>query len=300
MQDMRYLVLRGGNTWLVTKPVPRHLRPLLGKSHLRELTKTTDPVIARGRRHAVLARFQTIIDEAQRQHGAGEVMGAAAQWREHFAKLRRGDLVHVWDLQLPRRRGTAQTGGAARRLRSSWRTRQARWPRKYGQPTRRGVLRRCHGHGDASAAPRRGLAARGCARLAQCQGKAQYRSIVTAFVAWCERSHVPPTIEAITPQIAGRYIMEAVAKGVDPIMQNSHISALSSYWKWLRKRVGITTIDGRQSRSKAGRNRTGERNPSRSPIRNCKRCYRVARIRNLTTRCGSAPCRGCGLKIFIA
>jgi integrase len=87
----------------------------------------------------------------------------------------------------------------------------------------------------------------------------QYRSIITAFAQWCERSHVPPTIEAITTRMVGVYITEAVAKGMNNITHNSHISAASSYWKWLRKRVGVATNPwAGQSRSKVSA-RNGDR-----------------------------------------
>jgi integrase len=49
------------------------------------------------------------------------------------------------------------------------------------------------------------------------------------------------TIEAITPVVAGRYVTESlVGKGVHWATGNRKITAASSYWRWLRKRAGVT------------------------------------------------------------
>jgi integrase len=79
------------------------------------------------------------------------------------------------------------------------------------------------------------------------------------FGSWCERSHVPPTVEAITRVIAGRYATEAVREGIDPATWNKHCSALSGYWRWLNKRAGIEGNPwSGQRRSKAAA-RNGEK-----------------------------------------
>ena len=260
MQDFRFLIKKTGHTWSATRRVPRHLHGILGKAHLRESLKTRDVVEARQRRWAALARFQTIIDSAQQQHGAGATMAEAIAWREHIAKLKAGDTRGIWDSRFPQG-GEPLRRAALACAADSIDEAADQIASRYGQP----VADTFVGIASGTATPSlfhvdswlREGGAKGPLNL-RTQG--QYRSVLTAFAAWCEGSGVPGTVEAITKAVAGRYVAEGVAAGLDPATHNSKITALSSYWRYLIKRTPVTVNPwSGQSRSTAGRNRHGER-----------------------------------------
>ncbi len=53
----------------------------------------------------------------------------------------------------------------------------------------------------------------------------------------CLGHDFPPTIEAVTKPVAGRYVTDMVTEGTDRKTANRKISAVSAYWRWLLKRT---------------------------------------------------------------
>jgi len=260
MNDMRHLTKRGGNTLHAILAIPRKLRPILGKSHLLESLHTSDPVVARGRRHAVLAKFQTIIDEAQRQHGTGDVMGAAARWREHLTRIKQGDLTHVWDSRYPEG-GEPLRQAALAQAAATVEDDAAEVATVYGPA----VAAAFRGVATGSATPlmhhiEDALREGGTRGALASRSKSQMRSAIQKFATWCEQSGVPPTIEAITRSVVGRYATRTVNEGIDPATWNRHCSYLSAYWHWLIKRTDITTNPWTGQRRAKAAARNGDRN----------------------------------------
>jgi integrase len=258
MADTRYLLLRG-HTWYVQVFIPRKLQHLFGgQRHLVQSLKTRDLTLAQSKRWRVVAEFHALIDRARQQVGQTDVLNEAIAWREHISKLRAGDLSRIrYDHVRPESLRGFALNDAVRLVEEDAGAVAA----QYGQATAEAFT----GIATGSATPllhhvdswlREG-GNRGPLNL-RTQG--QYRSILAAFAVWCERSHVPPTIEAITPPVVGRYVTEAVATGMNPITHNSHISAGSSYWRWLVKRMGVKANPWeRQSRSKASARNGGDK-----------------------------------------
>ncbi len=66
--------------------------------------------------------------------------------------------------------------------------------------------------------------------------KYTHRRTVADLEAWCRNDSIEPTLEAVTRKVAGRFITESLIPGRSVKTINKHISALSTYWKWLMKR----------------------------------------------------------------
>jgi integrase len=68
----------------------------------------------------------------------------------------------------------------------------------------------------------------------------QYRADVLGLAEWGKAIGVT-TVEGFTDHVAGRFVTEAlVGKGVHWATANRKITAASAYWRWMRKRAGIT------------------------------------------------------------
>ncbi|MCJ2025032.1 tyrosine-type recombinase/integrase [Methylobacterium sp. J-067] len=69
--------------------------------------------------------------------------------------------------------------------------------------------------------------------------KEDIRRALARLEAWCGRTRIPKSVEAITQRMAGRYIHDQfVSERVDVNTANKDLSCLRSYWKWLGKRHG--------------------------------------------------------------
>ena len=263
MVDTRWLTKReGSHNWFAVKGVPQSLRALLNKSHWLKSLETRDLVIARSRRFSALAEFAREADAARRKLGTGEIMEAATEWRAHVARLKAGDLSHVWDSRYAP--GSSELRGA-----SLWAAED------FIQEDSEEIGRI---HGPALAATFRGIAS-GTVTLflpyvdpwlreggrrgpAIERSQRQFRSIVAKFAAWCEAEGIAVTIEAVTRQTAGRYATHSVEQGIDPATWNKHCHTLAGFWGWLIKRAGAKENPWRdQSRSVAAA-RNGERRRS--------------------------------------
>ncbi|TXM69101.1 hypothetical protein [Methylobacterium sp. WL120] len=71
--------------------------------------------------------------------------------------------------------------------------------------------------------------------------KDDIRRALNRLEAWCDRTRTSKAVEAITQRVAGRYIHDQfISQGVDVTTANKDLSCLRSYWRWLRKRHGTT------------------------------------------------------------
>ena len=230
MSDFRHLTTRnGGHTWYCVQGVPRKLKPIVGKHHLLESLHTRDLVVAQRKRWPVLAKFQAIFDAAQKQVGAGEVMGAAAQGREHFARLRSGDLTHVWDSRYP------EGGEPLKRAALAQATQfveddAAEVAGTYGPETATAFLGVATGRATPLLhAVEDALLEGGTHGPLNLRTQSQIRSAIMRFASWCERNHVPPVVEAVTGIIAGRYATEGILQTPDPLPANPTCTRRPSY-----------------------------------------------------------------------
>lgn len=67
------------------------------------------------------------------------------------------------------------------------------------------------------------------------------RRTVRRLEQWCRSAATSTVVEAIKTETAGRFIHEQyIEPQVDPTTANKDISCLHSYWRWMRKRAGIT------------------------------------------------------------
>ena len=99
--------------------------------------------------------------------------------------------------------------------------------------------------------------------------KLQCRSRVKEFEAWLKEQGTPPTFEAVSKAVAGRYVIALQRRNPDPATTNSKLSALSSFWRWAIKRTSVATNpwQGQSVRKALGWVRTGSdtRGRSRTP-----------------------------------
>lgn len=232
-RDTRWLELRG-RTWYAVQAVPRGLWAKLdGKRRMVKSLGTRDYHAAVARRHAALAEFQKVIERARRHAGQDNLTEAALHWRETFERLDRGDTTAfpvsgdrapsapeaaLWVLQEQADDIESEHGhdaadafiGIARGTATPLLLHVDSWLREGGT---KGPL-----------APRTA---------------SQYRADLADVVEWAKGVGIT-TIEAFTPQVAGRYVTaELVGKGLHWGTANRRITACSAYWRWLRKRAGI-------------------------------------------------------------
>jgi hypothetical protein len=94
------------------------------------------------------------------------------------------------------------------------------------------------------------------------RAKRQRRSILAHPEKWLTSNGHPLTVESVTKQVSDAYIKDTlITPGVDPVTANSRISPLSSYWRWLQKRVGVEINPwSGQSFHKPSRRTGGEKN----------------------------------------
>jgi integrase len=67
----------------------------------------------------------------------------------------------------------------------------------------------------------------------------KYRAILGDLKEWLTRERHPVLIEAVTKDVAGRWVTSLLSAGVHSRTINAKVSAMSSYWRWLMKRTSI-------------------------------------------------------------
>lgn len=111
--------------------------------------------------------------------------------------------------------------------------------------------------------------------------EADFERALTALEDWCVRSKIPPTIEAITREIAGRYVHQRfVTGGTHHKTANKDVSVLSSYWRWLRKSVGVRGNPWSEQRLEAPAARHGRRADVKRPFTDDEAAKLLRNIRN--------------------
>jgi site-specific recombinase XerD len=261
MPDDRHLTRRhGGNgTWYAVLSVPKNLQPFIlspnGRPmrHLLKSLGTTDKATARQRKYAALAEFQTILNRARQQTGQDSIMDTALAWRQTVQRLDAGDLSRFW-VHPPPPPGT-DLRSLALGLANDDIERTADEIASSHSPT---LAQAFYGIASGTATPLAQhidswLAEGGRKGPLNQRTKNQYRSTLAIFADWCRHAGIPPTIEAVTKPVAGRFVTEHfVSRAIDPRTSNKHITCLSSYWGWLMKRTGVEVNPwAGQSRSRA-------------------------------------------------
>ena len=245
--------------------VPRPLRAAMGRKRMVKSLQTREHTVAVARRHAAIAEFQLAFEKARRRAEVDPVVTAALEWRDVLSRIDRGEaatmsafadpgaveilrdsgtgeLVELGQHDLAIMVASDQLGSEAERI-----------AEKEGDTAARAFLEIARGHVtpllhyvDAW------LAEGGGKGPLKVRTQRQYRRDLKQLDAWLARSRLPPTIEAVTKPVAGRYVTDMVAEGTDRKTANRKISAVSAYWRWLLKRTSVQINPwGGQSLSKA-------------------------------------------------
>jgi integrase len=247
--DTRWLELRG-HTWHCVMDVPRPLRAAMGRKRMVKSLQTRDQTVAIARRHAAIAEFQQAFAKARRTTESDPIVTAAMEWRETFARIDRGDPATVAAFDASSE--TFQDDRTGEVVTLEPQDVAAMWANDvFGSEAERIA----EVEGDTAAQTFLEIA-RGRvtpllhyvgAWLAEGGGKGplkvrtqrQYRRDLDQLHAWLTRSRLPPTIEAVTKPVAGRYVTDMVTEGTDRKTANRKISAVSAYWRWLLKRTTV-------------------------------------------------------------
>lgn len=251
MSANKYLEKRY-QTWHFVKDVPLALRDSLGKKRFVLSLKTHDLHQARLRRpHAEIA-FQKAIEQAARVPAADALVKIGLEYRtdltridhadvtELRARLKASDPEHWRD---PHRDDQELGARAKVRINAEWAigdhadhlrdtlgddAASLLHDVAYGRATPLGH------HVEAW------LTEGGTKGPLRERTKLQYRADIQRLIRWLETTHRPATVEAVTEAVAGHFITETmVGLKVDPATANRWITAVSSYWRWLRKRAGV-------------------------------------------------------------
>ena len=219
MADHRWLEQRSRG-WYCVKEVPRPLRAVLGKKRFVVSLQTRDLHQAIRRRHAALADFERQLAAARGGTRMDTVQQSAAEWltiRQATPEAERSaHLEYIAD--------------EAEAIAD-----------KHGHEIAQDFFNLATGRTTPLLHYLDQWLAEGGARgpVAE-RTQRQYRSDLAELEAWAKASGVPPTIEAFTAKVAGRFITEAmVATCANRKTANRKISAASSYWRWLTKRAVV-------------------------------------------------------------
>lgn len=238
-RDTRWLELRH-RTYYAVLSVPRPLRAKLGgKAKLVQSLHTHDLHVAVAKRHAALADFQRVLDRARGIEAANSVVDAAMTWRRTLARIAGREMSAIY------------VGGPGGQTETDPEHIRAETERiideqaedieaQHGAPAARTFLGVAYGtatpllmHADAW------LTEGGAKGPLNARTAAQYRANLLRLQTWLAAQGIT-TVEGVTKAVAGRFVTEElVAKGVHWATGNRRISALSAYWRWLRKRAGI-------------------------------------------------------------
>jgi integrase len=264
MADMKWLK-RKGNTWYVIREVPRDLRgKVLSKKgkptkRLVRSLDTDSQSVALSKRHAVLAEFEAVFQAARRPGDNDQIIQAALNWRAAVARLHAGDLSQFWTSKEPDEGATPQETAIGISQVAIEQTADE-LIETHGPEVARSFLAIAHNletpllhYIDAW------LNEGGTGGPVAPRTQRQYRSDLAELESWVKQTGLPPTIEAVTKPVAGRYVTDMLANGTDRKTASRKVSAASSYWRWLLRRTSIDVNPwGGQSVPKA-KARTAER-----------------------------------------
>ncbi len=218
-----------GSQYRVTVKVPRHLREIVGKAHLRHPLHTGSLARANALKHGVIHQLKGIIQDAEERYrgtaGSQERtrIHEAMEWRHDLRRAHEADRedpeAEAWDITTSLLADRAEEIAEAEGL-----------PR----------AQEFHAIATGKATPITALVDQWIAeRPMKPRQVTDYRRAVSKFTAWLAQGRHPEAIERVTRRIAGSYISEAFVKaGVHPRTANKDISCLASLWKW-SERKGI-------------------------------------------------------------
>jgi len=242
MSDARWL-RKQGRTWYAVMETPRDCLKRVGKRRLLKSLGTRDQHVAIARRHAALAEFQKIFERARQPDADDPLIEAAETWRKTFAAHETGEIP-----------------GSLSAAQDVFADETATIRRAFGNEAAATFVGIATGTGTPLLQHVDTWLAEGGAKgPLTAVTAAQYRVALEEFAAWAKAARIA-TVEGVTKAIAGRFVTETfVTLGVHSQTANKKITGLSAYWKWMRKRVGITGEPwAGQLLSKASRRNGGE------------------------------------------
>ena len=229
--DTRYLEQKNGQ-WRVTVAVPRHLQASLG-TRLKRPLRTDSLAVANQLKWPIVAELRRMIEDAGRGKAKDPLVIEAAE----FAALRANAYdEHALDnldmgieMKTEELRGdpvdtVEGPDGGPLYLYDPLRERRASQ-----------YLRIATGDAVPLA-----LYHEDYLRLAKTKRRTKEddRRALKFLEAWCSDKHIEPTLQAITPKLAARFIddlPEVTGLHSDATLNKYH-GRLSAYWKWLKKR----------------------------------------------------------------
>ncbi len=253
MPDRKYLRLRG-QTWYVEVRVPPKLRPQLKRARLERSTGTrtlSEAQDLRWRIHAALmdqiadaraaltgkprrrpTRAPMTVEDALAARAALDAAAAGA------SVTGASDDPHGFVLDLIR----AQVEDEAEQAEQARRRALATGGDTSEAEARARGAARFFGIVAGTATPldlhlERWLIEGGVQGPFALRTRGDHRRAVGEFRQWLEGQNMPATIEAVTRQVAGRYMSEhLLVSGRAGKTVGKAVSALSAYWTWLRRR----------------------------------------------------------------
>jgi hypothetical protein len=219
--------------------VPRPLRAAMGRKRMVKSLKTEDRTIAVARRYAAIAEFQLAFTNARRTTEVDPLVTAAMEWRGWLKQAEERDAAGGPQYSSGDPDDAAQ--GEQDLLSSHLKEEAERIEREHGHDRAQAFYEMASG----KATPLLHyvddwLAEGGAKGPLKTRTQRQYRSDVDQLRVWLTTSRIPPTIEAVTKPVAGRYVTHLLNAGTDRRTANRKISAASAYWRWLSKRTATT------------------------------------------------------------
>jgi integrase len=219
-----YLTKRG-NTYLAQVKVPRALRPIIGKAHLRKSLGTDSLARANALKHRAVAELKEQLAAAGKveQRQADGRVREALEWRQDIEQAKEIDRQ-----TLPSEEGqhdlmTGLLADRAQEIEDKEGSQQAK---------------EFHAIATGQATPISALVEDWLLEKGMKPRQVlDYRRAVTKFTDWLTRSKHPVSIEKITRKITGAYITDTfIRPGVHPKTANKDISAISSLWRWSERK----------------------------------------------------------------
>jgi integrase len=205
----------------VVVSVPKALQKHLGKTKLKAALGTDSPATAEARKWPVISRLKALLTEAGRVAGS-PLVSEAMGWRADLDVAR--NAVDPGDDE--GRRYGLMTGLLSDRAEEI--------ERAEGLPAALAFVGVAHGTATPIQTHLETFLAE---ETYSPRYKGDIRRATGRLATWCAQGGAPETLEAITRKVAGEFI----SKGLSPLLNNrktinKDISALTSYWGWLRKR----------------------------------------------------------------
>lgn len=207
---------RRRSSWYVWIDVPPSLRETIGRRRLRKTTGTTDVVLARLKRGAILTELRGRIEAARTQ----------ATWGEHGGAM--GKALLLKDALAAEKDFNAQQDITLEAVEIA-----EDIERKQGHE----AAKQFYAVATGKATPltlhlEEWLLERGYRERQQ----ADFRNWVKHLAEWLGTQGHMSTLEAVTDKVASTYKAKAlVGAGVHPKTANKKMSGLRSYWKWLEQ-----------------------------------------------------------------